>query len=443
MARMCIAIFATVIATAYATFDDFQAFEAVQLYRASAETALQACGADASCVSDRVATRVLESLSSLPIPTVEAVYNHVLGKKDVFTVSQYIDSVYLKRLTIQFGSDVAKLNNVLKAFFNTTITAYYDDVTNSEKTFEEVASDLLRQLRRELKVWDGKAADFWNAINTLRAYGSQDVMQALEGYTKRTIIQLGFEGEQSTFCRSLLDTATSLGNIDGFHYLQTLITQACTGANITQDGSGETIVLGLQTTPTTEAVPSSTSTANPQPNTTTKKPSYNGKCGSKFDPTVSRQLRTTLVSLRVINGQTVAKGEYKFLATLMRRGGVICTASIIDPTHILTAAHCTEGSTASDLSVGVAEFDITQVDGEKVYQVEKVTNHPQYDSRKVINDISILTLTQPIAGVPNAEPVCLPRWKQCKTISNRKCVVAGWGAKKIVDNTRKSFEVHA
>ncbi|XP_046585189.1 kallikrein-15-like [Haliotis rubra] len=119
----------------------------------------------------------------------------------------------------------------------------------------------------------------------------------------------------------------------------------------------------------------------------------------------------------------------------MRRGGLICTASIIDPTHILTAAHCTEGSAASDLTVGVAEFDITKSDGERVFQVEKVNDHPRYDRTKVINDISILTLTEPIQGVPNAEPICLPRWKQCKDISNRKCVVAGWGAKEIVDNT--------
>ncbi|XP_046585188.1 uncharacterized protein LOC124292179 [Haliotis rubra] len=306
MARMCIVILTTLAATALATFDDLQAFDDVQQYIDRAETTVQSCGTDESCASERVASKVLQSLSMLPIPTVEAIYNHFLGKKDVLTMSQYIDAVYLRRLETELGSDVNELDKVMKVFFNTSITAYYDNVSNSGKTFEEVASELLRQLRHGLKVWDGKAADFWDAINTLRAYGkSFDVMQALEGYTKRTIIQLDFEGEQSAYCQGLLNTATALGNIDGFQYLQGLILEACPGSNITLDGSDETVVLGLQTTTTTQASTSTTATTTPKPNTSGT--IYKGKCGSKFDSTVSNQLRNTLVSLRVINGKTVAK----------------------------------------------------------------------------------------------------------------------------------------
>ncbi|XP_046585235.1 chymotrypsin-like elastase family member 2A [Haliotis rubra] len=84
--------------------------------------------------------------------------------------------------------------------------------------------------------------------------------------------------------------------------------------------------------------------------------------------------------------------------------------------------------TASSLSVGVAEFDLTQADGEQVIQVSTITDHPNYDSVNTINDISILTLERPIDGIDNAEPVCLPTGSQCTNLVNRQCTVTGWGA---------------
>ncbi|XP_046585186.1 trypsin 3A1-like [Haliotis rubra] len=133
-------------------------------------------------------------------------------------------------------------------------------------------------------------------------------------------------------------------------------------------------------------------------------------------------------ALRVINGQRVAVGEYKFLVTLLKNDQVVCTATIIDPSHVMTAAHCTIGLKARQLSVGIAEHDITKNDGEKIIKVKTLTQHPRYNDDQLVNDISVLTLAEPITGVKNAEPVCLPVNGQCGNLKGRKCVVAGWGA---------------
>ncbi|XP_067652384.1 thrombin-like enzyme acutin [Haliotis asinina] len=240
---------------------------------------------------------------------------------------------------------------------------------------------------------------------------------------KRATIQLG-NSSPSSYCQRLLDLADTVPDINRTPMLKMLIDQACSNIVFlpdeftTQEATSVTTPATTPTTTPTTTTKSTTASGTVTATTTTANPSTR-TCGT---------ITEAASSLRVINGQKVAVGEYKFLVTLLKNNQVVCTATITDPTHVMTAAHCTRLSTAQQLSVGIAEHDITKTDGEKIIKVKTLTQHAEYNHNRIVNDISVLTLVEPITGIKNAEPVCLPVNGQCGNLKGRTCVVAGWGA---------------
>ncbi|XP_046585187.1 thrombin-like enzyme acutin [Haliotis rubra] len=245
----------------------------------------------------------------------------------------------------------------------------------------------------------------------LAALAHDAACSSLQSRSKRAAVQLG-NSSPSSYCQSLLDMADTVSDINQTPLLEMLINQACSNVVFLPDEF--TTQEATQTTTTKSTTTSRTATAT----TTTANPSTR-TCGT---------ITEAASSLRVINGQRVAVGEYKFLVTLLKNDQVVCTATIIDPTHVMTAAHCTRRSTAEQLSVGIAEHDITKNDGEKIIKVKTLTQHSGYNHANIVNDISVLTLAEPITGIKNAEPVCLPVDGQCENLNGMQCVVAGWGA---------------
>ena len=84
-----------------------------------------------------------------------------------------------------------------------------------------------------------------------------------------------------------------------------------------------------------------------------------------------------------------------------------CGGSIISDRHILTAAHCTARSSISTLRVLLGEHDTTDSVPD-IRTISAITDHPNYDSNKTVNNLSILTLNSPITFSSNMSPVCLP-----------------------------------
>jgi trypsin len=95
-----------------------------------------------------------------------------------------------------------------------------------------------------------------------------------------------------------------------------------------------------------------------------------------------------------------------------------CGGVVISPWNVLTAAHCMFSSAKEDGSrprydpgdIGVRLGNVTlrsALTG-KVYEIQKIYVHPDYDSRTLENDIAMIALVEKIRVGSRINPVCLP-----------------------------------
>ena len=113
---------------------------------------------------------------------------------------------------------------------------------------------------------------------------------------------------------------------------------------------------------------------------------------------------------RVIYGEEVQNDELKdwnFLVALFRKNpdddyAFYCGGAILNSRQILTAAHCILEPNRPPFVV-VPGLNYTKIFigepntwDQKGYQVQHVFDHEDYDDLTLVNDIAILTLTEPL-----------------------------------------------
>jgi len=137
---------------------------------------------------------------------------------------------------------------------------------------------------------------------------------------------------------------------------------------------------------------------------------------------------------RIVNGQEAPKNAYPFMAAMMRVSSYsntprqFCGGSLIDESHVLTAAHCIEGFSASDvktLRVYLGAHDI-KFGSRSEHRVIRIIKHKDFDPKTLVNDIAILTLETPATISNTIKTVCLPSVDY--NYVNKQVTVAGWGA---------------
>jgi len=145
----------------------------------------------------------------------------------------------------------------------------------------------------------------------------------------------------------------------------------------------------------------------------------NSKCGIKKAGT------------KIVGGEQTNVNEYPWAVALANRDGswAGCGGSLIASQWVLTAAHCLDTATDSNIAVIIGDHDLNGVvSGENriVVNVNKVIKHESYNSNTFENDIALLRLATAV-DLATHTPVCIPDTSAVGTFVNAAVQVYGWG----------------
>jgi len=131
-------------------------------------------------------------------------------------------------------------------------------------------------------------------------------------------------------------------------------------------------------------------------------------------------------SNRIVGGVETEENEYPWQVGLVSASGSRpwCGGTLISDRHVLTAAHCTAGSSPSSISVLVGEHRTDDSTFTRV-PLSAITDHPDYNSGTLDNDYSILTLAEPVEFSATIAPACLPSTNS--DFAGVLATVSGWG----------------
>jgi hypothetical protein len=151
---------------------------------------------------------------------------------------------------------------------------------------------------------------------------------------------------------------------------------------------------------------------------------------------------------KIINGVEARPNSWPWLVSIAVRyrgpTGVwqnrthICGGTLIEPSHVLTAAHCleqkiddrfvpltsTNPTLESFFILRIGIHDIRSTRSEDLYRARRIFVHENFISSTFENDIAIIRLDRSVPLTEQTTPICLP---SNNLIPGRQVTVAGWG----------------
>ncbi|EFO93130.1 hypothetical protein CRE_09997 [Caenorhabditis remanei] len=154
------------------------------------------------------------------------------------------------------------------------------------------------------------------------------------------------------------------------------------------------------------------------------------QCGLRYVEVNARDAARSRIA-RVVGGFETIPGAFPWTAALRNKATKAhhCGASVLDKTHLITAAHCfEEDDRVSSYEIVVGEWDNNKTDGhEQVFDLQRIHYYPLYKDI-FSHDIAILEIPYPgIEFNEYVQPICLPS-KDFVYTPGRQCVVSGWGS---------------
>uniref|UniRef100_A0A2C9L829 Peptidase S1 domain-containing protein n=1 Tax=Biomphalaria glabrata TaxID=6526 RepID=A0A2C9L829_BIOGL len=132
---------------------------------------------------------------------------------------------------------------------------------------------------------------------------------------------------------------------------------------------------------------------------------------------------------RIVNGKNAElydiPSQVGIFFLINNEWNLLCGGVLIKPDKVLTAAHCMEGKTVSDVkvSVGMLNSHGPPTQYEQLKCVNKIKTHEDYVA--LINDLAILTLDTPVMLNKNVKVAQLA--DDSSTFFDTPCIISGWG----------------
>ncbi|KAJ8971754.1 hypothetical protein NQ314_000571, partial [Rhamnusium bicolor] len=136
------------------------------------------------------------------------------------------------------------------------------------------------------------------------------------------------------------------------------------------------------------------------------------------------------------NDNEAEYGEFPWMVAILKnnydpsvdKSLAFCGGSLINPSVVITGAHCVAKYKVNDIKIRAGEWD-TQTTKERLpYQERNIVNiitHKDFNPVTVFNDVALLILDRPVDKADNVGTICLP--PQGQNIDSRNCFVSGWG----------------
>ncbi|KAF4519929.1 hypothetical protein B566_EDAN012571 [Ephemera danica] len=131
------------------------------------------------------------------------------------------------------------------------------------------------------------------------------------------------------------------------------------------------------------------------------------------------------VNDRIIGGQDASPGQFPYMADLWMSTGSFCGGSIVTVNRILTAGHCVEGSSYTDVYVGTHDIYDSSDPERQTYRSTFTAMHPSYNWP--LNDIAVLHIPD-MVFTSRIQPVRLPRRSDGSNLFvGQLTTLSGWG----------------